>query len=523
MLFRIVPIFGDARVDQKKFYITTPIYYPNRPPHIGSAYTTVVADILTRYYESLGYDVFFLTGTDEHGMKLYKEAKSAGISPKEYVNKMVPFFKRAWSALNIRYHRFIRTTDPDHEETVRRIVMKVYDRGDIYKGTYRGLYCVECERYYTAKDLVDGKLCPIHLKPVEYLEMEVYYFRLSKYRDRLMDLYINNKRFVLPEERKQYLIRKIEDEGLKDVAITRPKWYLSWGIECPWDQNHVLYVWVDALLNYVSGLGYVRNKENFEKFWPPDIQLIGKDILWFHAVIWPALLMSAGFELPQTIFAHGFLTVDGKKISKSLGTDIDPIDLVRKYGADTIRYYLARAIPFGEDGDFSEKDLVRYHNDELANEIGNLVYRVLTLAERYFDNKVPESTGLSSVDKETLSEIQKRLNEYHDHMRNLQIHHAVMRVVMIAQIINAYLNRTEPWSCWKRGDKEAAARIIRNALDWIYILAATMYPFTPETATKISQQLGLDSIPKLGEVKLTGNLSPGHHLGKKQILFRKIS
>ncbi len=510
------------RLTTKKFYITTPIYYPNRPPHIGSAYTTVIADILARYYESLGYEVFFLTGTDEHGMKLFKEAKNKGISPKEYVDSMVPFFKRAWESLDIRYGRFIRTTDPDHEETVKRIVMRIYEKGDIYKGVYRGLYCVECERYYTAKDLVDGRLCPIHLKPAEYLEMEVYYFRLSKYQDDLIRLYKENARFVLPAERKQYLIKKIEEEGLKDVAITRPRWYLSWGIECPWDSDHVLYVWVDALLNYISGVGYINDREKFEKFWPPNVQLIGKDILWFHAVIWPALLMSAGFELPQTIFAHGFLTVNGKKISKSLGTDIDPIDLVNKYGSDTIRYYLARAIPFGEDGDFSEKDLVRYHNDELANEIGNLIYRVLTLTERYFGGITPEASGLTDIDKEIIGELRKHLNEYHNFMKNLQVHHAVMRTIMFAQTINAYLNKTAPWSCWKKGDKDSAARAIRNSLDWIYVLTAMMYPFMPRTADKISKQLGLDSIPRLSDVRLTGNIKPGHKLGKKEILFKKL-
>lgn len=455
-------------------------------------------------------------------MKLYKEAKSKGISPKEFVDTMVLFFKNAWEALDIKYSRFIRTTDPDHEETVKEIVMRIYERGDIYKETYKGLYCVECERYYTPKDLLEGNKCPIHLKPTEYLEMEVYFFRLSKYEDIITRLLKEHDRFVLPEEKKQYLISEIEKEGLKDVAITRPKWYLPWGIECPWDKDHVLYVWVDALLNYVSGIGYKNAPDVFKKFWPPDLQLIGKDILWFHAVIWPALLLSAGLEIPKTIFAHGFLTVDGKKISKSLGTDIDPVDLVKKYGSDTVRYYLARVIEFGEDGDFSEKDLIRYHNDELVNEIGNLLYRVLSLAERYFGGIVPESSEITDVDKELLNTLGRILEEYNNYVKNLQIHHATMKILMFAQAINAYINRTEPWSHWKRGDKEKVARIVKNCLDWVYALNAMIYPFMPRAASRIAKQLGLESIPRLSEVKLIGNLKPGHKLGKKEILFSRI-
>ncbi|MCR8432757.1 MAG: methionine--tRNA ligase [Candidatus Korarchaeota archaeon] len=512
----------EAAKPRKKFYITTPIYYPNRPPHIGSGYTTVVADILARYYKSLGYEVYFLTGTDEHGMKLYKEAINKGTSPREFVDAMVPFFKRAWEALDIEYSRFIRTTDPDHEETVKEIMMKVYEKGDVYEDKYKGLYCVECERYYTLKDLIEGRICPIHLKPTEYLEMEVYFFRLSKYKDALIRLFKENDKFVLPEEKKQYLISEIESEGLKDVAITRPKWYLPWGIECPWDKNHVLYVWVDALLNYVSGIGYVSAPDVFRKFWPPDLQLIGKDILWFHAVIWPALLLSAGLEIPRTIFTHGFLTVDGKKISKSLGTDIDPVDLVKKYGSDTVRYYLARAIEFGEDGDFSESDLIRYHNNELVNEIGNLFYRVLSLADRYFGGIVPESPGLSNIDEEFLNTLERLLREYNECIEELRIHHAAMRIVMFAQTINAYINKTEPWSHWKKGDKEAVARIVKNCLDWIYVLNAIIYPFMPRAADKIAKQLGLEYIPRLCDIRLIGNLNPGHKLGEKTVLFSKI-
>lgn len=504
----------------KKFYITTPIYYPNRPPHIGSAYTTVMADILARYYKSMGYEVFYLTGTDEHGMKLYKEAQKLGISPEEYISRIVPKFKETWKALRIEYDRFIRTTDPDHIETVKQILKRVYEKGDIYKGIYSGLYCVECERYYTKKELIDGKLCPIHLKPVEKLDMEVYYFRLSKYETQILDLLKSSTEFVIPEERKNYLINVIESEGLKDLAISRPKWYLPWGIECPWDPNHTLYVWVDALLNYISGVGYISDRKTFEKFWPADVHLIGKDILWFHAVIWPALLLSAGLKLPKTVFAHGFLTVNGMKISKSLGTDIDPIDLVNKYGRDTIRYYLARAIPFGEDGDFSEKDIVRYHNTELVNEVGNLAYRLLSLADKYFGGVVPSSCVCD--DNETLSDLKKALDNYHSFMKSLQIHHAVTQIIAFAQTLNRFLNKTEPWKLWKRGDKEKVKNIISCGLNWLVVLNALMHPFMPDASERLSKQLGLNEPPKLNTISLSDNLKSGHKLGKKEILFKKL-
>ena len=507
---------------RKKFYVTTPIYYPNRPPHIGSAYTTVMGDVLARYYESRGYSTYYLTGTDEHGMKLYRVAKKRGMSPKEFVDNMIPYFKNTWKNLNIRYDRFIRTTEPDHERVVKYLAMRIYEKGDIYRGTYKGLYCVECERYYTKKELIEGKMCPIHLKPVDYLEMDCYFFKLSKYKDDLLRIYRERENFILPVERKNYVIRKIEEEGLIDVSISRPKWYLPWGIECPWDKEHVLYVWMDALINYISGIGYLENEELFNKYWPPDVQLIGKDILWFHVVIWPALLLSAGLPLPKTIFVHGFLTVDGKKISKSLGTDIDPNDLVNKYGGDTVRYYLCRAIPFGEDGDFSEKELARYNNDELVNEIGNMVYRVLTLSEKYFNSIVPEISGHTKEESETSKKIEEYVNRYHKFMEKLQIHHAVMEMLHVAKSINVYLNKTEPWKLWKQGERERVAVIIRHALDWIYVLCAMMYPFMPDASKRIAEQLAIHDVPKLSAIRPWGNLKPGHKLGKREILFRKI-
>jgi len=297
---------------------------------------------------------------------------------------------------------------------------------------------------------------------------------------------------------------------------------LPWGIECPWDKNHVLYVWIDALLNYVSGIGYGEDAQLFQKFWPPDVQLIGKDILWFHVVIWPAILLALDMPLPKTIFAHGFLTVEGKKISKSLGTDIDPIELVSKYDSDAIRYYICRAIPFGEDGDFSERELVTYYNNELVNEIGNLVFRVLSLAERYFNSVIPEISGHTELESETSKRISENVSRYHTFMQRLQIHHAVTEIIHVAQHVNAYLNRTEPWRLWKRGEREYVAVVIRHSLDWIYVLNALIYPFLPRAGKRLSIQLGLKSVPKLENLRVWGNFKPGHKLGKREILFRKI-
>ncbi|MEX0569145.1 MAG: methionine--tRNA ligase, partial [Candidatus Njordarchaeota archaeon] len=280
--------------------------------------------------------------------------------------------------------------------------------------------------------------------------------------------------------------------------------------------------WIDALINYISGIDFLKSKDKFDKLWPPDVQLIGKDILWFHVVIWPALLLSAGLELPKTIFAHGFLTVDGKKISKSLGTEIDPMDLVEKYGSDAVRYYLCRAIPFGEDGDFSEKNLRIYYNNELLNEVGNLAYRILSLAERYFGGVLPEISGHTDVESEVSSQIANHLSRFHRYMQDLQIHHAVMEVIKIAQRINVYLNKTEPWKLWKQDKKERVKVIIRHAVDWLYVLDAVMYPFMPKTALNIAKQLGLIEVPSLENIKIWGNLAPGHKLGKKEILFKKL-
>jgi len=358
----------------KKFYITTPIYYPNDMPHIGHAYTTVAADVLTRWNKLLGKDVFFLTGTDEHGKKIENVAKSHNKTPKEFVDELVPKFKEAWKKLNIEYDYFIRTTDLQHEKVVQEILQKIYDKGDIYLGQYEGYYCTGCEAYYTEKDLIDG-CCPIHKKKIELLKEESYFFKLSKYQKKLLDLYEKNPEFLLPKNRKKEVINRVK-EGLNDLSISRTSF--KWGIELPFDKKHIAYVWADALTNYYSATR-INGKE---KFWPADVHLIGKDILWFHAVYWPAILLAAGIKLPKTIFAHGWWTFNNEKISKSFGKVINVDELISIAGVDSARYFLLRNTTFGDDGDFSEKALIDRHNNELADKLGNLVSRVSALIEK---------------------------------------------------------------------------------------------------------------------------------------------
>ena len=402
-------------MEKEKFYVTTPIYYPNDIPHIGHAYTTVVADVLSRWNKFLGKDVWFLTGTDDHGKKIAEAAEKAGKKPKKFVDDLIPKFKDAWDKLNINYNRFIRTTDKDHEQNVKSMLQRAYDNGDIYLGEYEGLYCVGCEAYYTEKDLIDG-CCPIHKKPVEKVKEKTYFFRLSKYQDKLLELYKKNPEFISPKKRRQEIINRVS-EGLRDLSISRNSF--NWGIPLPFDSKHVCYVWFDALFNYYSG---VKDKL---KFWPADVHLIGKDILWFHTVYWPAFLLSVGEELPKKIFAHGWWTFNNQKISKSIGKVINIDELISITGNyDSVRYFLCRATPFGDDGDFSKSALINRHNGELVNKLGNLVSRVTGLIERY---GLVKSVNSLKIDFDNLNslmknyELDKVLNEIFSFIDSIMI------------------------------------------------------------------------------------------------------
>ena len=448
-------------VKKQKYYVTTPIYYPNDIPHIGHAYTTIVADVLARYNKMQGKDVFFLTGTDEHGKKIEETAKKAGKKPKEFIDELIPKFKDAWKKLDIEYNEFIRTTDKNHEKTVQEVLQKVYDSGKIEKGIYKGLYCTGCEAYYTEKDLEDG-CCPIHKNKIDELEEETYFFKLSEYQDELLELYEKNPEFIQPASRRQEVINRIKD-GLKDLSISRTSF--DWGIPLPFDEKHVCYVWFDALFNYYSG---VKDKG----FWPADVHLIGKDILWFHAVYWPAMLLAAGLELPKAIFAHGWWTFDKEKISKSRGKVINVDELISIAGVDAARYFLVRQTAFGEDGDFSEKALIDRHNNELMSKLGNLVSRVSALAEKYGIEKT--ESGLSKkLDKKKIEE----------HFEKFETDKALNEIFSFIDNCNEYISEKRPW---ETKDK----KVLYELIDAIKKVSILLYPFIPSTCEKISKTLG---------------------------------
>ena len=454
----------------KKFYVTTPIYYPNDIPHIGHAYTTIAADICARWAKLNGKEVFFLTGTDDHGKKIASAAKKVSKTPKQFTDDLVPKFKDAWKKLNINFDRFIRTTDDDHEEVVKKILQKVYDNGDIYKGEYEGLYCTGCEAYYTEKDLND-LFCPIHKTKVENLNEETYFFKLSKYQDRLLKFYKENPKFLSPKNRSKEIINRVK-EGLKDLSISRTSF--DWGISLPFDSKHVTYVWFDALFNYYSA----TRRKGKEKFWPADVHLIGKDISWFHTVYWPAFLMSAELELPKVVYSHGWWTFDKVKISKSVGKVINVDELIGIAGVDSARYFLFREASFGEDGDFSREALIERHNNELANKLGNLVSRVSSLAEKY---------GLEKSKGELLKKL--NLKEIEEHFDNYFLDRALGEIFSFVDVCNEYIQDRKPW---ETKDKKVLYELVVSLRE----IARLLSPFIPETAEKISEIFKTDKIKK---------------------------
>jgi len=477
----------------KKYYITTAIDYTNDVIHIGHAYQKVIADILARWHKLAGEDVFFLTGTDEHGQKIFNAAKAKGLEPKKFVDEISGADRKEQDSLNISYNRFIRTTDKDHEQVAQELTKLIFKKGDIYKGVYEGLYCIGCEAYLTEKDLVDGK-CPLHNKEPQILKEETYFFKLSKYQKQLLEHYRKNPEFILPESRRNEIINRVKD-GLKDLSITRTSF--SWGIPSLIDKKHFLYVWWEALINYLSGVDWPKDK--FKKFWPADAHLLGKDNGWFHAVIWPAMLLSAGIKLPRTVFVHGYLTFNGQKISKSLGNTILSSALAGKYGADSVRYYLARAVPFGEDGDFSEKDLVARHNNELADKLGNLISRVSALAEKY---------GLAKTENKLLKKL--KLKEIEKHIENYELDKALNLIFEFIDSCNLYVQENK---LWETHDKKR----LYELADSIKAVAILLWPFIPDTCEKIAKQFKFEL--KYGEIKKTYKVQK---ISKAEILFRKI-
>ncbi|MEM5798528.1 MAG: methionine--tRNA ligase [Candidatus Aenigmatarchaeota archaeon] len=474
-----------------KFFITTPIYYVNRTPTIGTAYTTIAADVLARWHRLKGDNVFFLTGLDENSIKTLHAAEEKGYKDiQKYADDMARQWVEIWKKLNISYDGFIRTTEDRHKGVVVEFFKKVYEKGDIYKGTYKGLYCEGCEAFLTESEL-EGGLCPLHKKRPKELSEENYFFRLSKYQKQILNFIESNPDFIQPESRRNEVISFLKS-GLKDISISRPG--LRWGIHLPIDKNHRFWVWFDALLNYISGS---------EGRWPAELHLVGKDIIRFHCIIWPAMLMSAGYQLPKKVFAHGFLTTGGQKISKSLGHAIEPLYFAEKYGLDVLRYFLMRHVPFGEDGEFSEEALIERLNGELVADLGNLVYRVLTLAER-FDGEIKGKDELSS-----------RLNfeKIDGYMERLEFHHALEEIWTFIKAVNRYVNEKEPWRL-KGND---LANVLYNLLESLRVIAILIYPFMPGTAEGICQQLGirLGTFSELKFGKFKGKPKKGEMLFKK--------
>ena len=505
--------------NNKKFYITTPIYYPSANFHIGHCYTTIIADAIARYKRLNGFDTYFLTGSDEHGQKIEKKAEEAGVTPQEYVDKIIEDAKDLWASLGISYDKFIRTTDEDHCEIVQKIFKKLYDNGDIYKGSYKGLYCTPCESFWTETQASEG-LCPDCGRPVHEVEEEAYFFKLSKYQDRLVKHIEEHPEFIQPVSRKNEMINNFIKPGLEDLCVSRTSF--NWGIPVSFDDKHVIYVWIDALSNYITALGYLtENDANFKKFWPADLHIVGKEIVRFHTIIWPIMLMALDLPLPKQVFGHGWLVINGGKISKSLGNYKDPREYIKDYGVDAVRYYALREVPFGSDGNFSEELLITRTNADLANVLGNLVNRTIAMNKKYFDNVVVTSDVTSPIDEELINVSLGAKAKVEKYMEELKVPEAIDEIFEIFRRANKYIDETTPWILAKEENKDRLKKVIYNLLESIRIGAVLLQPYLPNTSKEIFRQLnteltGFDTIDEFGALEL------GKSLNDPEPLFKRI-
>jgi len=487
---------------KKKFFISTAIDYPSERPHLGHALEKIQADVIARYKRLQGFDVHFSIGADEHGLKIQRSARKTGKKPQEFVDEMSGYFKDLWKALNISNDDFIRTTEKRHEKVVQEILKKIDKKGDIYKGKYKGLYCVDCESYYLPKDLKKG-LCPVHHKPVEKIEEETYFFRMSKYQPTLIKHIKENKNFIIPENKRNEILNRLK-EPLQNLSISRAK--VSWGTPLPLDREFTIFVWVDALINYLTTIDYPNDK--FEKFWPADIHAIGKDIIWHHSVIWGSILLSLELPLAKTIFVHGFITVGGQKMSKSLGNVIDPVELVKKYGTDAVRYFLLREIPSTEDGDFTYEKFEQRYNADLAKGLGNLVARALTMAQKNIKPqilKVKDTSQNLKVNKE----IDKTWKRWKESLDAFKFNEALKAIWDLIGFCDRYIEKERPWE-----KKENQKEVIGELLFAIGNVAEMLQPFLPETSEKIFRQLGIKSTDKGSQrfkIKKSQSLFPKHY------------
>ncbi|HWR42865.1 methionine--tRNA ligase [Sporomusa sp.] len=509
-------------MSKKPFYITTPIYYPSDRLHIGHAYCTTVADTIARYKRLAGFDVFFLTGSDEHGQKIQRKAEENNTTPQAYVDKIVASFKHLWEKLNISNDDFIRTTERRHHELVQAVFQKIYDQGDIYKAEYEGWYCTPCETFWMERQLSDGK-CPDCGRPVEIVKEESYFFRMSKYQERLLSYIEENPEFIQPTSRRNEMINFIKG-GLEDLCVSRTTF--DWGIPVPFDTKHVVYVWFDALTNYITAAGYLHDREKFSKYWPADIHLVGKEIVRFHSIIWPVILMALGVDLPKMVYGHGWLVVEGDKMSKSKGNVIDPLALIDEFGPDAIRYFLLREITLGLDGNFSRDALINRINADLANDLGNLLHRSLSMIGRFNAGVIEAAGEPEAIDQELIELARITAAQYEKHMEYQDINAALKDVWALIGRTNKYIDETGPWALAKDPAKKSRLNtVLYNLVEVLRIVAILISPFTPVTAPKIWRQLGLTTdfaSVTLGEAQAWGRMPAGTVVAKPEPIFPRI-
>ena len=508
----------------EKFYITTPIYYPSDKLHIGHTYCTVATDTMARYKRMCGYDVLFLTGTDEHGLKIEQKAKAAGITPQQFVDNVVcgkGGIKDLWKLMNISNDRFIRTTDDYHCASIQKIFRKMYEKGDIYKGTYKGKYCKPCESFWTESQLVDGK-CPDCGREVKDAEEEAYFFRLSKYADRIQHL-LEDTDFLQPRTRVNEMVNNFIKPGLEDLCVSRTSF--SWGIPVDFDPGHVVYVWVDALFNYTTALGFMNDRyHDYDKYWPADVHFVGKEIVRFHSIIWPAMLMSMEMPLPKHVYGHGWLVMDGGKMSKSKGNVVDPYVLAEKFGVDALRFFLLRTFPFGSDGNFSNELLIQTINMDLANDLGNLVSRTTAMVEKYFGGTLPTERENSDADCDLKTMASTLRDRYETEMEHFQFQNALEQVFKTIQRANKYIDENAPWTLAKdQGNRARLAAVMYNLLETVRICAVLLTPFIPDSAEKIFDQIGACPCCRTWEkANVWGSLRPDVTVHKGEALFPRI-